>query len=560
MYPNSPTASESGADNLTSRSKGTAALAPPGSPISRQSYRTLRPAASVDSEIIDALGNRLRSPAVEVYPTHFQQQLTSEIFIGSDLVPLQRDCKVSLWPIHTGNTKNGHWTLIALDHAALELSLYDSDYTPNSTCQKEQDGSMRVRVGSPASWLLVIHDWIISKRSDFDGKLMVIDRSSTTPRQAMGTNDCGAYVALFLTCLAEGQQPWTPLLDPQPHSTRSQSQPRASAHALPAGVDVAANVGYWRMRLALLLLDPNSTWGPGTEYPGYRPPPRAPTAALWDTLGLAYPFPTKAISCPALPSMEQVTAAYRNTSLRHRPDRTADRAAPEGGTHETSTTQLIDAAYDAIKDWYQRHERAVGARIDPHPRRHGAARVCATPARRRRLLEPPSRRPALTVPPRHHFADALRSAPTAHNHAYTPRWTNSLIPSVVWCDWCPQHSAPMTPAWSDLGTPSAQRGGLTLRVAPRRESPRAAPPRHHFADALRSAPTAHNHAYTPRRTNSLIPSVVWCDWHPQHSAAMPPSRPVLGTLLAPRGGLTPRMAPRRLRKLDVRRRTTAAGP
>ena len=135
-----------------------------------------------------------------------------------------------------------------------------------------------------------------------------------------------------------------------------------------------------------------------------------------------------------------------------------------------------------------------------------------------------------------------------------------LIPSVVWCDWCPQHSAPMTPAWPDLGTPSAPRGGLTPRVAPRRESPRAAPPRPHFADALRSAPTAHNHAYTPRWTNSLIPSVVWCDWHPQHSAAMPPARPVLGTLLAPRGGLTPRMAPRRLRKLDVRRRTTAAGP
>ena len=252
--------------------------------------------------------------------------------------------------------------------------------------------------------------------------------------------------------------------------------------------------------------------------------------------------------------------AYRNKSLQHRPDRTADRAAPEEGTHETSTTQLIDAAYDAIVDWYQRHERAVGARIDPHPRRHGAARVCATPARRRRPLEPPSRQPALAAPPRHHFADALRSAPTAHNHAYTPRWTNSLIPSVVWCDWCPQHSAPMTPAWPDLGTPSAPRGGLTPRVAPRRESPRAAPPRHHFADALRSAPTAHNHAHTPRWTNSLIPSVVWCDWCPQHSAAMPPARPVLGTPSAPRGGLTSRMTPRRLRKLDVRRRTTAAGP
>ena len=73
-----------------------------------------------------------------------------------------------------------------------------------------------------------------------------------------------------------------------------------------------------------------------------------------------------------------MTAAYRNKSLQHRPDRTGDRAAPEEGTHETSTMQRINAAYDATNDWYESRECAVGARRDLQPRSQGAAGVSVT--------------------------------------------------------------------------------------------------------------------------------------------------------------------------------------
>ena len=421
---------------------------------------------------------------VEVFPTHFQQQLASKNFIEPDCPPLQRQCKVSLWPIYTGNSRNGHWTLISLDHATLELSLHDSDSQPNSTYHTERDGGIRIRAGSPAAWLLEIHGWIISRRSDFTGRLTVIDRSSNTPRQVAGTNDCGAYVALFLTCLADGQQPWTPFLDPEPPlSSSPHRQFRAPARAHAAPVDVPANMGNWRMRLALMLLDPNSTWGPGTQYPGYSQPPPRPIAAHWEALGIAYPFPTKAILCPALPPLAEVTTAYHRKSLQHHTDRTADMAEPDSGTRACPPSQRASAAYDAIKDWYERRERVVGALPDPDPRLCGAAFAPTTSAGEPKSPGPRLGRHKLAAAPPHHFAVALRATPKAHNHTPTPRWTKPLIPSAVWRGWCTQHSAAMMPAWPELDTPPPLPEGLTPYATPRRSQ--ALGPRRRVASPTR---------------------------------------------------------------------------